>query len=499
MLLTPSDVYTRYRPSICDLRVFLKEHGEPGAEPSPYEMVLRTLGQRHEQRHLETFPEYEDLRALKNQAELVERTQAAISAGAPMIYQALLRATANIAGIDCEVVGRPDFMIKDGERYKIRDSKMSRRINKADHPEILLQLQVYGWLFEQNFPSLKFGLEVHAGTGEIVPVLYEGPDAVLAAIEQIVSIRRLESEPFSPVGVSKCNGCAFHDRCWEKAEASRTIALVRSVDQELAIALNAQDIRTVDQLIENFDETSLGEFQRLQGTKLRRVGSKAVAILRNAKSLATGEEVLLCNPWIRPSANYVMFDLEGLPPQLDEWQKVYLWGMQVFGENPSEYIAATAGFGPAGERQGWEDFLSAAASIFNAFGDIPFVHWATYEATLLKVYVEDRFGDESGTAARVRKNLINLLPIVETSIVLPLPSYSLKVIEKYVGFKRTQDEYGGDWSMAKYIEATEIEDEVMRNEVMDTIRTYNREDLEATWAVFQWLFSKRKITDSIVS
>lgn len=493
MLLTPSDVYTRYRPSICDLRVFLKEHGEPEAETSPYEEVLRTLGQRHEQSHLATLPEYEDLRAI-NPTELVERTKAAINAGAPMIYQAMLRSKITLAGSECEVVGRPDFIIKDGERYKIRDSKMSRRINARDHPEILLQLQLYGWLFEQNFEHVAFSLEVHAGTDEIVSVPYEGPDEVLKALEQIVSMRRLESEPFSPVGVSKCGGCVFHDRCWEKAEANRSIALVRDVDQALAVALNAQNIRTFDQLIENFDETSLGELQRPQGTTLRRVGNKAAAILRNAKSLATCEERLLCNPWIRPSANYVMFDLEGLPPQLDEWQKVYLWGMQVFGETSSEYIASTAGFGPEGELKGWEDFLSAAASILDTYGDMPFVHWATYEATLLKVYV-DRFGDESGIAARVQENLLNLLPIVETSIVLPLPSYGLKVIEQYVGFQRTQDAYGGDWSMAKYIEATEMEDKAARDEVMDAIRTYNREDLEAMWAVFRWLLSKRQTID----
>lgn len=498
MLLTPSHIHTRYRPSLCDLRVFLKEQGTPEAESSPYEKVLRTLGKRHEQRHRETFPQYEDLSSIKNQDELAALTKAATNAGASMIYQGALRVKVNITGVDCEVVGRPDFMIKNGGVYKIRDSKISRRINKTDHPEILLQLQVYGWLFEHNFPGVKFSLEVHAGSGEIVPVLYEGSDAVLAALQQIVSVRELNAEPFSPVGVSKCGGCVFHDRCWEKAEANRSIALVRDVDQALAIMLNGQNIRTFDQLIENFDETSLAELQRLQGTKLRRVGNKAVAILRNAKSLATCEELLLCNPWIRPSKNYVMFDLEGLPPQLDEWQKVYLWGMQVFGETSGEYIASTAGFGPEGELKGWEDFLSAAASIFDTYGDIPFVHWATYEATLLNVYI-NRFSDQSGIAARVQKNLLNLLPVVETCIVLPLPSYGLKVIEEYVGFKRTQDEYGGDWSMAKYIEATEMEDEVARNEVMDAIRTYNREDLEATWAVFQWLLSKRQTINPTLS
>jgi predicted RecB family nuclease len=74
--------------------------------------------------------------------------------------------------------------------------------------------------------------------------------------------------------------------------------------------------------------------------------------------------------------------------------------------------------------------------------------------------------------------------------VLPLPSYSLKVVEEYVGFKRTQDEYGGDWAMATFIEATETEDKAIRDELMGQILTYNEEDLGATWAVFEWLRSR---------
>ena len=63
-------------------------------------------------------------------------------------------------------------------------------------------------------------------------------------------------------------------------------------------------------------------------------------------------------------------------------------------------------------------------------------------------------------------------------------------MEQYIGFERTQDEYGGTWAMAKYIEATEMADERQRAEVMDEILTYNEEDLQATWAVLQWLKSR---------
>jgi predicted RecB family nuclease len=495
MQLTPSDIYAHHRPSKCDLRLYLKENGMAEAAPSPYAEVLKRLGHRHERTHLGIFAAFEDLSGVNNADELFERTKAAVGAGSPVIYQGLLKCRVRIAGVDCEVSGRPDFIIRDDLGHKIRDSKISLRITRKDHPEIILQMQTYGWLFERVFQTPIVGLEVHKGNGDIVPISYDGPDPVVDALRDIVSIRKVESEFFSPIGTSKCNGCEFHDHCWDKAKASQSAALVNGVDLELALALHQQGVLTIDQLREKFDEDSLSKFQRPQGRTVKRVGTKAISILRNAKSLATNCTIVLCKPDIPFSTNYVMFDLEGLPPHLDELKKIYLWGMQVFGETPSEYLAATAGFGPDGDKQGWEDFLAHAETIFNRYGDLPFVVWGTYEGAFIKEYLENRFGDASGRAARVKKNLCNLLRKTEESIVLPLSSYSLKVVEKYVKFTRTLTEVNGSWAMAKYIKATETNDEALRAEVMDAIRTYNREDLEATWAVLQWLLEKGREAD----
>ena len=267
-----------------------------------------------------------------------------MTARVPVIYQPLLRCTLRIAGIDCEVSGRPDFLIRDDLGYRIRDSKISRRINQDDHPEIILQLQTYGWLFERVFGFPASALEVHNGPGEIVEVAYAGPEPVIDALRKIVGIRSLKEEPFGPVGFSRCRDCGYHDRCWSNAEANRSVALVNGVDKGLAFALHDLNVLTMDQLLERFDEVSLGELKRTRGEKQVRVGEAAASILRNAKALASGEEILLKKPEIPESKNYVMFDLEGLPPQFDELQKVYLWGMQVFGETPSDYICSTAGF-----------------------------------------------------------------------------------------------------------------------------------------------------------
>ena len=149
-------------------------------------------------------------------------------------------------------------------------------------------------------------------------------------------------------------------------------------------------------------------------------------------------------------------------------------------------MVALSGFGPDGDKEGWLGFLANARQIFDTYGDIPFVHWAPYERTYLRRYVE-RFGDAAGIAARVEANLLDLLTVTRDSVVLPLPSFSLKVVENYVGFERNEAEYGGAWAMATFIEATESSDEGKRKELMDKILAYNKEDLEATWAVFEWL------------
>src|SRR4051812_9005485 len=118
MRLTATAFYSYYRPSACELRVYLREQGLPETDPSPYERVLRRLGARHEAEHLRTLGGALDLgRGPQWLREL--RTRRAIARREPVIYQGRLRARTTIAACDCEVVGEPDFMIRRDGGYVI--------------------------------------------------------------------------------------------------------------------------------------------------------------------------------------------------------------------------------------------------------------------------------------------------------------------------------------------------------------------------------------------
>ena len=57
-----------------------------------------------------------------------------------------------------------------------------------------------------------------------------------------------------------------------------------------------------------------------------RVGKKtAERILQFAEAMEKQEEKVLAAPAIPRLPNYVMFDLEGMPPHLDELDRIYLW------------------------------------------------------------------------------------------------------------------------------------------------------------------------------
>jgi predicted RecB family nuclease len=488
MRLTASDFASCHRPTRCDLRVFLRQQREEEAEPGPYDVVLRRLGLRHERDHLATLGTFVNVSATSLE-EQVKKTADAIAEKVPVLYQPAFLATERICGTDVEIVGVPDYLILDGDGYVIRDSKMARRIDEENHPEILLQVQLYGWLFERSCGTAPEGLQVHAGTGEIVTIPYDGGTAALRELERLLTIKQLTAEPYEPVGWTKCVGCGYTDRCWAQAEKNGDVALLYCVDQNLARTLHSQGVRTRKELLAKYDVTSLSELKRPYGDREQRVGKSAERILNFAAAMEKEQEIVLAAPAIPPHKNYVMFDLEGMPPHLDELDKIYLWGAQVFGENPSEFKVALSGFGTDGDREGWIGFLDKAKQIFETYGDIPWVHWAPYEETYLRRYI-GRFGDVEGIASRVARNLLDLLTVTRESVVLPLPSFSLKVVEDYVGFERKEAEYGGAWAMATFIEATETSDEGKRKELMDKIVAYNEEDLEATWAVLQWLKTK---------
>ena len=525
MRFKATDVYDFYKPTECARRVALRAHGEPEpVKATPFDQLLQTLGRRHEAAHLATLrsrsraDDVLDLSTLKdNPLERERRTLEAIHSAtpAPVIYQPRFRLTLPIATTPVELVGEPDFLIHDPAAggYRIRDSKLARNVLARRHRGIPLQLQIYGLLFERLTGRRPVGIEVHAGTDALVPIPYEGEAAVLEELARHLRMRTADPAEYEPVGWSKCVGCPFRDRCRDEAEAANDVALLPAVGQERVRALRARGITTIRQLPAAIDDPAHRDYF-WEGKKKPHPRSFVAGLRRGAEAFISGKPILIAAPDLPPADDCVTLDLEGLPPYLDELEKIYLWGIKDHRGNPGRFLPALAGFGPEGDRAGWEAFLSTVAALLDERPNLRFVHWGTYERTGIERYVE-RYGDQflplpshelpplpagegggegsssQGVAARILDRLLDLLTVVRSSVALPLPSYGLKVVEKLVGFERRLTEYQGNLAMARYIEATETLDLAVRDAIVSEILAYNEEDLDATWKVLEWLRNVR--------
>src|SRR3989442_1021906 len=128
MRLSASVFYGLHRPSTCDLRVYLRSKGVEEGKPSPYEEVVIDLGQWHEKKHLASLGDHVDL-SQGDEDQRVQRTIEQVHRRGNVLYQPTFRIDAGVGGTPCVFVGQPDFLIRDGEEYLVRDVKLSRRIN----------------------------------------------------------------------------------------------------------------------------------------------------------------------------------------------------------------------------------------------------------------------------------------------------------------------------------------------------------------------------------
>ncbi len=118
MRLTASDIFGLYRPTECELRVYLRQRGVKDSESGAFDQILEALGERHEKEHLATLGPYENLSAVPAD-QPARLTAEAARNRAPVIYQGELACGIVLHAVPLAIVGRPDFPILDGDGSRL--------------------------------------------------------------------------------------------------------------------------------------------------------------------------------------------------------------------------------------------------------------------------------------------------------------------------------------------------------------------------------------------
>ena len=478
-MVTASDFYTYYQLQECARRLWLDANRpELKAPPSEFDQLMFRKGQEHEKAHLVTLPD--PVRPAYRPGDLAtgaDATMRLLSQRRPVIYQGVLMSR------DHSLAGIPDFLIREGDAYVVRDAKLA--LNLERHREIPAQLGLYSHLLEAATGQQPSRAEVLMGDGTLTPVEITGVDELVGRLATIMSA---EDEPDEAVGWSKCNTCGFFDHCWAAAVDAHDPAVVPGIEQGLRNALVGTGAARYDDLL-LLGVGRLAGLRFQQKTRERQVGERtAEKVVQQVRVLMSGTMEILAAPQMPPTGPIVYFDIESNPWDIDMETRVYLWGLlldRTDGSAP-QYWGAIAPAGPDGDAEAWQAFLTRSGALIQEFGDLPFIHYSHYEKTWVGQYVE-RWGDQNGVAAKVASLLWDMeKKAIRGCLCLPVHSYGLKHVEGCAGFKRSQEDYGSLWSVARYGAYLEAADDAEREAIGNELLTYNKEDCVAMRHVLHW-------------
>ncbi|MGQ4646673.1 TM0106 family RecB-like putative nuclease [Lyngbya aestuarii] len=315
-----------------------------------------------------------------------------------------------------------------------------------------------------------------------VPLMEE---ALSGCIQML--LQRHEPEVF--ISRQKCSLCRWYSSCYAIAQSTKHISLLPGVTPTRYEDLQGLGIMTVESLAQSTIGNLEPVFEIKVASELLQQARSTVqgrAILRQASYTATistestngkkpetlneDEEVLL------PTASIEFyFDIEAEP----ELNVDYLLGVLVIDRlNHTEVFYPFLAEHPRDEALIWQNFLTLAELYPNA----PIFHFADYEAETVR-----RLGSLYNTPPEQVKQLlsrfVDVHELVMDNVKLPVESYSLKHLARWLGFEWRDASMTGSQTVCLYDQWLETGD----RSLLDAVERYNEDDCRATYKLKDWL------------
>ena len=494
VVYSASDLAAAARCEFALLRDFDAKLGRGPAIAIEDELLARTatLGDEHERRALADLrEEFGDAVAVIGRpaytpaglAAATDATRRAVADGAPVVYQAAM--------FDGRFLGFADFLVRDGERYRVVDTKLAR----SEKVTALLQLAAYADALAASGVPVATEAELRLGNGttvrhrvwDLVPVYR----AQRARLQRLLDdhLARGTAVRWDDDSVAACFRCPS---CLEQ---------LRTVDDVLLVA--GMRISQRDKLFEA-GITTVAELAAHRGPVPGLAAGAAAALTTQAKLQVrerdTGVpqvEVVDAQPLAllpEPDPGDLFFDFEGDPLWTTdgrEWGLEYLFGVLEAG--PVGKFRPLWAHNRAEERKALIDFLAMVAKRRKRRPNMHIYHYAPYEkAALLRLAGRYGVGEDEVDELLRSGTLVDLYPLVRRSIRVGAESFSLKALEPlYMGAHlRGGDVTTATGSITSYARYCELRAEGRGDEassVLKEIEDYNHYDCRSTQELRNWL------------
>ncbi len=426
-----------------------------------------------------------------NDDDKVARTLAAMQGGAEVIYQATLRVG--------HLFGHADFLRRvDGAasafgpwRYEVADTKLAR----SPKAKFLVQLAFYSHLVtvaQRAGPRL-----MHVVLGDQTERSYRCADymhyfrALLARfLERVEALSAGEAAGTYPLPCAHCDLCHWSERCEARRLADDHLCQVASITRIQWGRLETQGFDTMARLAAMPAGTVVPKMHadvltRLQSQAYlqegaRRTGERKVLVLPLDPEARRGFHRLP-----RPDAGDIFFDMEGDP--LEDGGLEYLFGVWHLEEGAWTFRAFWA-HSRAEERLAFEAFVDFVTLRRQQFPDAHVYHYASYEESALKRLASWHATREVEVDNLLRQGaLVDLYKVVREGTRISEPSYSIKSVERFYRPAREGEVQSAGASIVYYERWRETHEPQLLHDIAD----YNRDDVESTQQLREWLLTLR--------
>jgi predicted RecB family nuclease len=494
IVYSASDLAAAARCEYALLRDFDAKLGRGPAVTAEDDLLARTfaLGHKHERRELDRLrEEFGDAVAvigrpaytLAGLSAAAEATQRAIAKSAPVVYQAAM--------FDGRFVGFADFLVLDGEQYRLIDTKLAR----SPKVTALLQLAAYADALAGSGVSIAPEAELRLGDGSVVR--YRICDLIPVYQSQRALLERLLDDHYAAgtavrwddEGLRACFRCPL---CAEQLRATDDLLLVAGMRVSQRDKLIDAGVATVADLAEHsgpVPDLALSALGKLTAQAKLQVLQRDTGVpqfeIADPQPLALLPE---------PDPGDLFFDFEGDPlwtADGRDWGLEYLFGILEAG--PAGNFRPLWAHNRVDERKALTDFLAMVAKRRKRHPNMHIYHYAPYEKTAL-LRLAGRYGvgeDEVDELLR-SGTLVDLYPLVRRSIRVGAESFSLKALEPlYMGAQlRVGDVTTAADSITSYARYCELQDAGRLDEattVLKEIEDYNHYDCRSTRELRNWL------------
>lgn len=277
---------------------------------------------------------------------------------------------------------------------------------------------------------------------------------------------------------SRCDLCHWFSECYRVAQGTAHLSLLPGVTPARYTHLKTQNLTTVADLAQAHP-AQLAYLPGFGDAVAEKLIHQAQATLYNqaiARMPATTERFVL-SPQDLPSADVELyFDIEAAP----DVDVIYLHGVLVVDHrNRTEQFHALLAETVDQEQKAWEQFVELVLQ----YPQAPIYHFCPYEAQTARKLTRHYSSLPPDELHKLLNRFVDIHWCVTEAVTLPVESYALKHIARWMGFEWRDSEANGAQSICWYNEWLATGDRTY----LEAILRYNEDDCRATYHIKHWL------------